>query len=247
MNLIIIILLQMSFASQWEKMVDQITKMRIEIEVLSKQVDTSAKKENANIDLWSQKKTELEAQLAREQMREKQIHEKIKRLETRVKMDPKMDIHGKKKILNWLSAYETTLAGSAPFHIEKRLETLKSLRQRLDIGHESQEFILADFWLFLESEMKLSQTNDYRIVDVTINGQRKKCEVARLGLQSLFVVTPTGQVLQAVNNGKQWIWVDIEATESKNSVLSLVKNLKNKNTSGYYLLPLSAPQEGASL
>lgn len=247
MNFLITLLIPFCFANSWEKMVDQITKTRAEIEVLAKQTDAVSKKEQADIDMWSQKKTELENQLSREKMRGGQISEKLKRLEARIKVDPKTDPAGKKKLLEWISSYESTVAGTIPFHVEKRMATLKDLRSRVEAGHEAHEFVLADFWAFLESEMKLSQSNDYRIVDVTIDGQDKKCEVARLGLQALFVVTPNGQVLRASNNGTKWSWIDVNAGEQKDSVLTLVKNLKNKNTSGYYLLPIDKADMGASL
>lgn len=247
MNYILFFILQFSFASSWEKMVDQITKTRAEIENLAKQTDIIAKREQTEVDTWSQKKSELESQLTREKMRQKQIQEKLKRLEARIKVDPKTDPNGKKKILEWLSSYEATVLSTIPFHLDKRLASLKELRQRTEANHEPHEYILSDFWAFLESEMKLSQTNDYRIVDVSINGEVKKCEVARLGLQALFVLTPSGQVLKASNTGSKWGWVDIESSEQKSSVLSLVQNLKNKNTSGVYLLPLDTPDVGASL
>lgn len=244
---IVMLFVQISFASNWEKMVDQITKTRAEIEVLAKQTDVVAKREQAEIDLWSQKKTEVESQLSREKMRQKQIQEKLKRLEARIKIDPKADPNGKKKILEWISTYEATVSGTVPFHIEKRMAVLADLKNRLDVGHEPHEYVLADFWSFLDSEMKLAQSNDYRIVDVMIDGKSKKCEVARLGLQALFVVTPSGQVLRASNNGTKWTWIDVDTDEQKSSVLNLVKNLKNKNTSGYYLLPLDKADMGASL
>ncbi len=244
---VVLLLATPCLASPWEKMVDQITKTRAEIEVLAKQTDVTSKKEQAEVDLWSQKKTELEGQLAREKMRGGQIHEKLKRLEARIKVDPKADPAGKKKLHEWLATYETTLKATIPFHVEKRMAVLADLKKRLDLGHEPHEFVLADFWSFLESEMKLSQSNDYRIVDVTISGQTKKCEVARLGLQALFVVTPSGQVLRASNNGSQWSWIDVNSDEQKESVLTLVKNLKDKKTSGYYLLPIDKAAMGASL
>lgn len=247
MNILFAVIIPFCFASSWEKMVDQITKTRVEIEQLAKQTDMISKKEQAEVDLWSGKKTELEGQLSREKMRGGQIQEKLKRLEARIKVDPKTDPAGKKKLLEWISAYESTVASTIPFHLDKRVAALKDFRKRLEVGHEAHEFILSDFWSFLESEMKLSQSNDYRIVDVTINGETKKCEVARLGMQALFVVSPSGQVLRATNNGAQWSWTDVNVGDQKESVLTLVKNLKNKNTSGYYVLPLDKADMGASL
>lgn len=247
MSYILFVVITWCFAEPWEKMVDQITNTRAEIEVLSQQMQTNIKREQADVDLWSQKKMEVESQILREQMREKQLSEKLKRLESRIKVDPTTDPQGKKKLLEWFKSYKTVILSTIPFHTDKRLKTLADLQDRLEKGHESQESLLADFWAFLESEVKLSQSNDYRIVDVNIRGETKKCEVARLGLQALFVVTPSGQVLRAVNNGIQWDWTDVNTEEQKSSVKTLLTHLKNKTTNGLYLLPISKKDVGASL
>jgi hypothetical protein len=150
-------------------------------------------------------------------------------------------------MLGWIARYEKAVKTSIPFNQDQRLQSLDRLRERVERQHEAMEFVLADFWAFVEGELKLAQTNEYRIVDVEFAGQKKKCEVARLGLVALFVVTPDGKTLRARKAGDGWKWQDINSPAEQSSVLTLVQNLKNKNESGLYQLPMSDEQMGASL
>jgi Protein of unknown function (DUF3450) len=234
-------------AATWENFVEKLTQTRSEVETLSQEIDSLQREKQADLEQWTQRKTELESQMQKEQLRSLQLAEKLKRLESRVKIQAKTNPDAQKKLLAWIERFEVWIPATIPFLHESRQTQLKNLKIRLQKAQEPVEFIFADFWAFVENEIKLAQSNEYKIVDITLNGQVRKCEVARLGLQSLFVVTPDKGVLKASKEAGVWKWKDIESNEDQTSIMSLVKNLKNKNGSGYYQLPIDASQLGASL
>lgn len=234
-------------ASTWENFVEKLTQTRAEVETLSQEIDSLQREKQADLEQWTQRKTELEAQMQKEQLRSLQIGEKLKRLESRVKLQGKTDPQAQKRLLSWIERFETWVPSTIPFLHESRQDSLKNLKQRAQKAQEPIEFVMADFWSFVETEIKLAQSNEYKIVDIQLAGIQKKCEVARLGLQSLFVVTPDKKILKAVRDAGSWKWKDIESGEDQNSILLLVQNLKNKNGSGYYHLPVDLGQMGASL
>lgn len=249
---IIFLLLLIAFslsarASTWEDFVGKLTQARTDVEMLSQEIDSLQKEKQSDLEQWTQRKNDLEAQMQKEQLRALQLAQKTKLLESRVKLQAKADPQAQKKILSWIERFEALVASTIPFLQESRLAQLKNLKIRAQKAQEPLEFIFADFWSFVESEMKLAQSNEYKIVDITLNGQPRKCEVARLGLQSLFVVTPDKSVLKAFKEAGVWKWKDVESSDDQTSVLTLVKNLKNKNGSGYYQLPIDSSQLGASL
>lgn len=234
-------------ADSWDALVEKLTQSRVEVESLSKEIDSLQKEKQADVEQWSQRKVELEAQVQKEKLRSLQIAEKVKKNESRVRLEGKTDPSAQKRLLSWIERYETLVEGSIPFLREGRLQALTSLRTRTQKSQEPVEFILSDFWAFVEAEMKLAQTNEYKIVDIELAGKNKKCEVARIGLHSLFVVTPDGKMYKAQKDGSTWTWKDIDSPEDREGVLMLVKNLKNKNGSGYYQLPIEGQHVGASL
>jgi hypothetical protein len=234
-------------ANSWESLIEKLTQTRGEVEMLSKELDSLQREKQSELEQWTQRKTDLEAQVQKEQLRSLQINEKLKRLETRVKLQGKADPQAQKKLLAWIDRYDQWILSSIPFLQESRKEILKSLKSRTQKAQEPVEFILADFWAFVDSEMKLAQTNEYKIVDIQMGAKLKKCEVARLGLQSLFVVTPDKKILKAIKESAGWAWKNIDSAEDQSAILLLVHNLKNKNGSGYYHLPVESIQVGASL
>ncbi len=234
-------------AATWEAFVGKLMQTRTEVETLSQEIDSLQREKQAYLEQWTQRKTDLESQVQKEQLRTLQLAEKTKRLESRVKIQAKTDPLAQKKLLSWIERFEVLVASTIPFLQDTRQVQIKNLKIRVQKAQEPLEFIFSDFWSFVENEMKLAQSNEYKVVDITLNGQLRKCEVARLGLQSLFVVTPDKKVLKAFKEAGVWKWKDVESSADQISVLSLVQNLKNKNGSGYYQLPIDARQLGASL
>lgn len=235
-------------AAGWESLIQNLTQSRAELEGLSKDMDSLQKEKQADLDQWSQRRTDLDGQVQREKLRELQLAEKIKRVDSRVRSQAKSDPNAQKKVLGWIGDAEAWVNKSLPFQQEQRLSVLKGLKDRASSGHESMEFVLADLWMFMESEMKLSQSSEFTIMDITLEGKTKKAEIARLGLRSLFAVTPDGKILQMKKKNSGWTWVPVENNDEESSIQLLVKNLKTKNFSGYYLLPVdNTAQMGAGL
>ncbi len=245
---ILALVINISSATQnWDQFIDQVTELRSNIEELAQENEQLTKTEQSQIDQLSQKKLELQAQISRENLRSKQLKDKISRLKESTKTLPSYDAQSSDLMLTWLKSYQQTIEQMIPFKQDQRLAQIQKISQRLKSQLESHESLIADLWSFLESEKKLSSTNSYQIMDININGIEQKCEVARLGLIALFAVNTNGQILQAHLRGEGWKWIDIESTDQKKSILSLVDHLKNKNTTHLYNLPINNQPLGASL
>lgn len=234
-------------ADSWDSLVKGLTSNRAEIETLSKEIDSIQREKQADLDQWVMRKTELQAQVEKEKLRQLQLDEKLKRLQSRVKNDSKTDPQAQKKLIHWIASFKSTVKDSIPFAQTERLETLERLEARVKKAHEPMEYILADLWAFIEDELKLASSNEYKIIDIKINNKKRKSEVARLGLMSLFAVTPDGKIYKASKTDNKWVWSDIHSGKEQESVLALVKNLKNKNETGIYQLPINELKMGASL
>lgn len=225
-------------ASSWESLVERLTTSRSEIEVLSQDLESLQKEKQSELDQLLIRKADLDSNLEKEKLRRLQLTEKLKRLEGRVRIIAKSDPKAHSKLEFWINDFITFVNESIPFEKENRLKILENLKIRLNQNHEPMEYIMSDLWNFIEGEFKLSATNEYKIITLDFKGQKKKSEVARLGLMTLFAVTPDGKIHQAIKSKNEWSWQDIQASTEKNSILSLVKNLKNKNSVEIYQLPM---------
>ncbi len=232
-------------SSSWENLVNQLTKTRSEIEVLSQELESVQKEKQSELDQLSMRKADIDAQVEKEKLRKLQINEKLKRLEGRVRIIAKSDPKAQQMLQAWITDFEVFVNKSIPFEREARLKNLEGLKIRLQRNHEPNEYVMADLWNFVENEFKLSKTNEYQIVTLDLRGQKRKCEVARLGLTALFAVTPDGKIHHAKKNKNEWQWTDVQTSAEQDSILSLVKNLKDKNSTQVYQLPINLNSESA--
>lgn len=218
-------------------MMTKIVQLRGELETLNREMETALKDRQADLDLWSQKRLELEGQMQKETLRQLQLEEKTKRLSARVKSEAKADPRAKTEFMNWLARGEDWVKSSLPFRRGPRSETLQNLRERAERGLESPEVLSSEFWQFYESEMKLALANEYRITEVETVG---KAEVARLGLYTLFAKSTDGSLRQAVLAEGTWTLQPV-AEEIHADVERLLQNLKNKKDQGLYAIPWAQP------
>lgn len=236
----------MSFAN-WQGMVQQVTELRTELESLHRESEALQKEKQMELEQWSQRRQEASQQLEKEKLRGLQIHEKLKRLQAKVKYQGKVDPKAAQRVLTWIENISKTVQNSLPFQKDRRDGELLKLRERVQKGMEPLEFVVADLWAFIEAEMKLTQTSEYRILTLKLADKEQKVEVARLGMQWMFAINPQGEVFTLVKKASSWSWVPVQESNQQSSVVLLVQDLRNKNDSGYYQLPRTGDVVGASL
>lgn len=223
-------------AADISSLMKQIVDLRADLEILSQDVDQNSKEKQAQVDLWLQKKSELQASLQKEQLRSLQIAEKIKALASRIKIQDQKDPKSQEQLAKWIGNAETWVRTSLPYRRESRITTLLDLKKRSQRGLESQESLAAELWQFYENELKMSGDNEFRIVEIQTSSGPQKAEVARLGLYTMYAALPNGQVKQSVLNGGTWTLQDLEG-EDLQSAVRLLNNLKAKKESGLYRMP----------
>lgn len=220
-------------ASDVSSLMKQLVELRSELETLSLEVDQTAKEHQAQIELWVQKKTELQSALQKEQLRRLQISEKTKALTSRLRAEEQKSPKDQNRLVQWIQSAESWVQSSLPYRRDSRLRTLSELKRRAERGLESQESLAAELWQFYESEIKMSGDNEFRIVDLETSSGSQKAEVARLGLYSMYAVFPDGQVKEAALKDQTWSMRDLQG-ENKENALRLIQNLKAKKESGLY-------------
>lgn len=214
-------------------LMNKIVQLRSELESSNRELEAELKSRQAELDLWQQKRLELEGQMQKESLRTLQLDEKVKRLASRVKSDAKADPTGTSALNTWLDQAENWVRSSLPYRRGPRGEIIQSLRERLKRGLESPEILSAELWQFYDSEMKMALDNEYRITEVEDVG---KAEVARLGLYTLFAKSAEGSIRQAVMENGRWSMKPVDST-TESDAERLLQNLKSKKDQGLYSIP----------
>jgi len=208
--------------------------IRADLETLNREIESAQKEHQAELDLWLQKKLELESSLQREQLRRLQLSEKTNRLALRVKSDSKTNPQAKNRLLAWIAEGRKWVDASLPFRREHRLETLNALQQRAERGLESIESLAAELWLFYEGEFKMAGENEFKIID--------NKEVVRLGWAAMYSRDAQEQIHQAIFADGEWI-SQPAPDANREDLRRLFQNMKAKKKSGLYNLSLAAAKD----
>jgi hypothetical protein len=220
------------------KILSDLVSLRSEIEILSSELETSQKEKQTELDMWMQKRLEIESNLQKEKMRHVQIAEKMLRYSSLTKAHEKVEPQGKSQLLGAIREAKTWVDASLPFSKEQRKARLESLESRLESGMESPEILGAELWAFYESEIKLGTQNEFRIIDFDFPQGREKVEAVRLGLYAMFIRQVDGEMKRIVKGENAWV-TNALSRKQEQEVVRLMEDLKQKRKSGVYFLPLS--------
>lgn len=236
------------YCTQWEQMLQKIVNLRAEVELISKENASLLKEKQSEIEALNQRKIEMNLELDKEEFKKNQMDEKLKSIRASLERSGKIDITDALKLKSYLLDFDSWLKTSVPFKLEERTSTIKNLISRIETKNESLDTILQDLILFIEKEYKLSNSSEYKVEEIQNNNKKTKAEIARIGLKSLFAITPEKRVLyQKKSISGEWEWEYIENPNVKVSIENLISDLKSKKMNGLYNLPLDSNIMGASL
>jgi hypothetical protein len=219
----------------------QVVALRAQLETLSREVEALSKERQAEVDLWTQKRMELEGSLQKERLRGMQLDEKILRNSARIRNENRGKTVIQGPLLKWIEVAEKRVKSSLPVRRVERLAALEQLRERALAGVESHEVLAGELWQTLETELKMASSHEYRIESLFLDGsggEATKAELARIGINAAFAATPDGRVFSARMNRGNWAWLPIEKAEELGEAKRLIGNFKKKKDSGLYQLNL---------
>ncbi|MGE4131143.1 MAG: DUF3450 family protein [Bdellovibrionales bacterium] len=227
-----------AWADDVHNMTARLVGMRAELDSESRAAENELKEKQAELDLWLQKKMELESSVQKETLRGLQLQQKTVLLSQKVKREssenPKERVELKAALQKVMKYVEVSL----PYRQSERMSSLKRIEERLESGLESSETLAADLWMFLESEIKMAGDNEFRITEIATPRGVESAEVVRLGNFTMFALTPTHQVYRAEHLESGWSMQEVTAKSDQDEIRRLIGNVKSKKKSGLYALPL---------
>lgn len=230
-----------------EAMMVKMVKLRADVESLSTAVEAAGAAARGELDAAIAQRTDIENQLEKQKTRRAQIAAKHKLVKSKLLNSTKPTVEERKLVNNMFDRVESWIKSSLPFRTEARLKELGSLRTRMDKDYESMELIISDLVDLLERELKLAETNEYRIMDVPAP-IAAKAEVVRLGLSQMYFQSVDGRVGMAHVQDSKWQWRDVADPEQAKGIQRLVAYFKQKKSSGFFQIPLTGQtQNGADL
>ncbi len=231
-------------AEDAEALAAALSKIRIETEALSQDVDARRDDMKNRLHQVAAQKAELEMELAREEMRLKQLRvEKAERIAA-VSDDTNRDALLEPVVMRSVDTVKAAVEKGLPFKKEERVDELEKIRAKRNDGLLSSADAVARLWDRVEDELRLAKENGIYRQTVTVNGEEMLVDVARIGMVMLFYKTKDGRVGKAVERDGEWRYEPIERPEDVGRVELLFDSFKKQIRTGFFELPDALPQKG---
>jgi hypothetical protein len=182
----------------------KLASLRTQVERLNENVQEVRRNYSSELRSYSMQRAELEATIRKEEIKKKQLLEKVTRLKGQLGEDDK----GHKELLPMVNMYVDKLTAyvetSIPYKKEERILNLSNLRKELDKGEVKSYKALARLWSAFEDEQRLTRENQITKERIEVDGKKYLAEVLKLGSLSLYFRLDNGKFGKAVKSGDEW-------------------------------------------
>lgn len=221
----------------------ELVDLRNEVEELHALLDEEKDALSSKMKSFSIQKSELEANIRREETRIKQLKQNLDKVKSESAKITEKSAKLKPVVLASIDAIRSYIESSMPFKRKERLEALGEVEARIQSDVVTPEKGANQLWALFEDELRLTRENGIYKETVQIDGENRLVEVARLGMMMMFYKAnedETGFVRKI--NGK-WEYVKGTAEEGE-YILALFDGIKKQIRTGYYTVPNALPVEG---
>lgn len=212
-------------------------KLRADVEQLDTSISEEKESYRSSIKSLLRQKDDLEAVIAKEDLRIKQIEQELSKVRKEI-VNASKSTEGLKPILIYaITLLNKNIQDSIDFKKSERLEDLKNIKTQIEQDLVSPQKGLALVWNAYTDALRMTKENGLFKQTITLNGQERLAEVARIGTVMMYFKTPNDEVGYVVKEGSGWGYKEVIAKEQKEQIIALFDAFKKQIRTGYFTLP----------
>ncbi|MBD3824524.1 MAG: DUF3450 family protein [Epsilonproteobacteria bacterium] len=216
---------------------ESLMKLRADVEQLDTSISEEKESYRSSIKSLLRQKDDLEAVIAKEELRIKQIEQELSKVRKEI-VDASKSTEGLKPILLYaITLLNKNIQDSIDFKKSERLEDLKNIKTQIEQDLVSPQKGLALVWNAYTDALRMTKENGLFKQTITLNGQERLAEVARVGTVMMYFKTPNDEVGYVVKEGNGWGYKEVINKEQKEQILALFDAFKKQIRTGYFTLP----------
>jgi hypothetical protein len=224
------------FASS-ENMAESLMKIRADVEQLDASINDEKDTYKAGMNSLLRQKNDLESVVAREDLNIKQIERELEKVRKEIKEAGKNTEGLKPIVFKALDMIEENVKNSLPFKTAERTAELEKIRSQLENDLITGQKALALTWNAYGDAIRMSKENGLFKQTISIKGQDRLAEVARIGTVAMYFKLPDDTVGYATKDAKGWFYKEAVSKKEQEQILALFDSFKKQIRSGYFTLP----------
>jgi hypothetical protein len=216
----------------------KVLELRQDVERLAQEVEEKQKENQSTLDVYLQRRQEIQAQLLREKFRADQLQTQKTRLSDALKKN-RLDAAGSIKAPEWFAPLLTRLEGELALNLPmgEASNELEKIRGTLLQGKTTFETALIQTWFLLENSIRRRTSSEYLMTTVEINQKKEPAEIVRLGDLLAYVRTAGGEYGLMTRQGAKWTMTRFEDKSKQAQIEKLISQYKQNQKTGLYELP----------
>lgn len=212
-------------------------KLRAEVEQLDSAIADEKDTYRATMKSLRMQKNDLEAIVAREELRTKQLQVEMSKVKKELREAGKNSVGLKPLVLEALAELEKNIQSQIPFKTEERIADLHRIQKQVENDEVSAQKGLALTWNAYGDAIRMSKENGIFKQTITLNGQDRLAEVARVGTMMMFFKTPNDEMGYVLKDGEAWEYKQVLDKDEKAQIAMLFDAFKKQIRTGYFTLP----------
>lgn len=221
---------------------DELIELRSEVEALHAELDEAKDGYKSKMKSLAMQKSELEANIRREETRIKQLNDNIKKQRDLIAKNSE----GSRKLIPIVveaaELLEKEVKASLPFKKEDRLNALNDIKTGVQAAQFTPERAANKLWAFYEDEIRLTKENGVFRQSININGEERLVDVARVGMVAMFFKTSDDAYGYVTRQNGDWAYVITEDSDEKEQIAGLFDAFKKQIRTGFFTIPNQLPK-----
>jgi len=220
-----------------QNLATSLMQLRAEVETLDNTITQEKESYRASIKSLMRQKDDLEAVIAREDLKIKQIEQELDKVRKEIIELGKNSEGLKPLVFDALELISKNIAAALPFKTKERLLDIESIENQLKHDLITPQKALALAWNVYGDALRMTKENGVFKQTITLGGEERLAEIARVGTMMMFFKTPDNSVGYVVKEGSGYGYKEVVGKSKKEQILTLFDAFKKQIRSGYFTLP----------
>jgi predicted RNase H-like nuclease (RuvC/YqgF family) len=216
---------------------EEVITLRSEVERLHSELDDEKEALKSKIRSLALQKSELEANIRREETRIKQLQDGIAKQKELIARNSSGSLKLVPAVLAAAEALEDVVEQSLPFKKTERLNAIKEIATQLQSSLITPEKAANRLWAFCEDEIRMTKENGIFRQSVTLEGEERLVDVARIGMVAMYFKTGDDVMGYVQKSNNAWSYRLAESSAQKEQIATLFDAFKKQIRSGFFTIP----------
>ncbi len=226
-----------SLMANSDNMAESLMKLRAEVEQLDSSIADEKDTFKGSMKSFRLQKNDLEAMVAREDLRMKQLTAEMGKVKKEVQEAGKNSVGLKPLVLEALARLQARIQTQIPFKTSDRIDDVTRIEEQLKKDEITAQKALALTWNSYGDAIRMSKENGIFKQTIELNGQDRLADVARIGTMMMFFMTPNDEVGYVVKDQQGWQYKQAINKEEMDQINVLFDAFKKQIRTGYFTLP----------